>query len=500
MPQIKLDTTLKELYDQNGSYGPQGQIAMVLCAASSEIAPTSKLVRNSKYLYQDSTFGSTSLHISSEEHEKLRRAVAIKYLSLVPQHDAFAAGNMSVILFDPHGSAKHTARGKKEADNTMRTLVEEQRPNMLFFAGPGEISMVANGIDLLIAKMELDELEGFPLAIDPDTHYFLNTKAALCASGLPSPQSVLVELDSFSANAQDCCSTCISAEEKRYIPENCTGVRRRWLSDQIDRILAQVSVYPIPFVLKNQQTFGGGGIFVVSSSEELSKLKATLSIQILPKLLSEVNASNAYLKPATLILSEMITDPISDWGLTFFVTKSGKCIFLAVTEQIVDPTKAWIGSKISYLAQGDLEKKFTPVMQDIGAWLHAYGYYGPCGADILETRATSKPEESLTTMQIVDLNIRTSGSLVLGLLKGHFSVRRDLHEASSFSITATMTREAFVEKLANEHEEGRMVIVSWFEDLEFGLSYGNVVVGAPDAEALEKEVAKIKGLASEIRF
>ncbi|KAL8970852.1 MAG: hypothetical protein Q9197_003584, partial [Variospora fuerteventurae] len=149
MPHIKLDTTLKELYDENGSYDPQGQIAMVLCAASSEIAPTSKFARNSTYLYQDSTYNSTSLHVSSEEHEKLRRGVAIKYLSLVPQHDAFAAGNVSVIRFDPHGSAEH---GKKEANKTMSTLVEEQRPNMLFFAGPGQISTMANGIDLLISK------------------------------------------------------------------------------------------------------------------------------------------------------------------------------------------------------------------------------------------------------------------------------------------------------------------------------------------------------------
>ena len=31
------------------------RIAMVLCAADSEIAPTSRLARNTKYLYQDST-------------------------------------------------------------------------------------------------------------------------------------------------------------------------------------------------------------------------------------------------------------------------------------------------------------------------------------------------------------------------------------------------------------------------------------------------------------
>lgn len=41
------------------------------------------------------------------------------------------------------------------------------------------------GADLLAAKMEFDQLEKFPLAVDLDTHYFLNSKAALCTSGLP---------------------------------------------------------------------------------------------------------------------------------------------------------------------------------------------------------------------------------------------------------------------------------------------------------------------------
>lgn len=185
MPQIKLDTTLKEFYDRDSSYGPPGQIAMVLCVTTSEIGLTSKLVRNSKYLYQDSIFSSTSMHVSSEEQERLRHAAAIKYLSLIPQRDAFAAGNMSVILFDPYGSDEPTARGKEEAEKTMSIIVEEQRPNMLFFAGPGEISMEANGIDLLVPKVILDQIEGFPLAIDLDTHYHINTKPAICTSGLP---------------------------------------------------------------------------------------------------------------------------------------------------------------------------------------------------------------------------------------------------------------------------------------------------------------------------
>ncbi|KAL8771409.1 MAG: hypothetical protein Q9209_003077 [Squamulea sp. 1 TL-2023] len=477
MPQVTLDATLEKLYGRDSSYGPQGQIALVLCAASSEIAPTSRLLRNTKYLYQDSTFSSTPQHISSEEHDKLQRIVAIKYLSLVPQHDAFAAGKMPVILFDPQNSGKRTIGAKEEAEKTMNSLIAEQRPSLLFFPGPGEISMEENSIDLLAAKMELDELERFPLAIDLDTHYFLNSKAALCTSGLPRLHA-----------------------SNDLVPESCTGTRGRWLSDRIAEILARVSAQPIPFVLKNQQTFGGGGTFVISSSDDLLKLKADLSTRILPKLLSEVNSSNAHLKPATLILSEMITNPIGDWGLTFFVTRTGESVFLAATRQIVGSTKAWIGSKVSYLAQDSLRHKFNPIMLKIGAWLHRYGYFGPCGADILETAGGNDDGNTSTTMQIVDLNVRTSGSLVLGLLKGHFSVRKSLHEASSFSITVKMTREEFVEKFEDEFADGKMIVVSWFEDVESGISYGNIITGAPDEGTLDEKVAKVKQMASEIHF
>ena len=238
----------------------------------------------------------------------------------------------------------------------------------------------------------------------------------------------------------------------------------------------------------------------MSSSEDLSGLKSTLSTQILPKLLSQVNSSNAHLKPATLIVSEMITDLVGDWGLTFFVTRGGGCVFLAVTEQIVDSTKAWIGSTISYNAQDSLKQKFTPIMHEIGNWLHQHDYYGPCGADILEAAPKGENDDTSTTLNIVDLNVRTSGSLVLGLMKGHFLERRDLHEASSFSISMKMARDPFIRNFEDQFQKGQMIIVSWYEDSNSGVSFGNIVVGAKDKQALEKEVAKVKELGLEIHF
>ena len=186
LPQVTLDTTLAELYSRDGPVDSHGQLALLLCAANSEVAPTSKLARNTKFLYQDSTFSNTPENIAPQQQEEIEKSVAVKYLSLVPQHDAFAAGNMPVILFDSDSSEKAVDHSKEEAERTISSLTATQRPKLLFFSDPTQISMKENGISRLATKMEFDEVEGLPLALDLDTHYFLNSKAALCSSGLPT--------------------------------------------------------------------------------------------------------------------------------------------------------------------------------------------------------------------------------------------------------------------------------------------------------------------------
>ena len=185
LPQVTLDNTLAELYNRDGPVHSHGQLALLLCAANSEVAPTSKLARNKKFLYQDSTFSNTPEKIDPKQQEEIEKSVAVKYLSLVPQHDAFAAGNMPVILFDSDSSGKAIDHSKEEAERTMSSLTAAQRPKLLFFSDPTQIAMEENGISCLATKMEFDEVEGLPLALDLDTHYFLNSKAALCTSGLP---------------------------------------------------------------------------------------------------------------------------------------------------------------------------------------------------------------------------------------------------------------------------------------------------------------------------
>ncbi len=68
LPLVTLDTTLGELYARGSGEVDERRIAMVLCAANSEIAPTSWLPRNTKYLYQDSTESPGGAHHGGAQH------------------------------------------------------------------------------------------------------------------------------------------------------------------------------------------------------------------------------------------------------------------------------------------------------------------------------------------------------------------------------------------------------------------------------------------------
>lgn len=183
-PQITLDTTLEQIYAQDGPEERKARMAVIFGFASSEVALSSNIGKSIKFLYMDRTFTATPSCFSSQDREAIQRDAAIKHLSLTPQRDAFAAGNMPVIIFNLDSSGKLAAHSKEEAQKTISNLNILQRPMIQFCDGPKQISM-ENGIDIMLTKMDVDGLERLPLAIDLDTHYFLNTKAALCTSGLP---------------------------------------------------------------------------------------------------------------------------------------------------------------------------------------------------------------------------------------------------------------------------------------------------------------------------
>ncbi|KAK1961542.1 solid-state culture-specific ATP-grasp domain-containing protein [Colletotrichum sublineola] len=552
LPTITLDTTLADLYRRASPKNADKRIAQVLCGVNSCAELSANIPRNAKYLYQDTPFNtvppdeSCSRPEEEEQQQQQQQQLAVKYLSLIPQRDAFISGDTAVVLFHLDETDEQKAHDRREAERTISVLAEAQRPDLVFCAGPSAIPVKEAGIDMIAYKLVLDGLEGYDLVVPPDTHWFLNSKAALARSGLPTPRATIVEVDGLADEARLCCAPCTSGGDAPaaagfVIPPACTGPRGKWFEAQRERILGALASHPLPFVLKNQQTFGGAGTYIVSTEAERDKLVADFRGGVLRRLLSSVTASNAHLRPAALVLSDLVEDPIGDYGLTFFVTDDGSDpIFLAASEQLTDDAKAWIGSTINYARQDELKRKFGPLVKKIAAWLRSHNYVGPAGADVLET-APSKtvkpetngqttngqttngetaanghksnghptnghtkadhaaPEEGFSHFHVVDLNIRTSGSLCLPLLRRHFT-SRGLMSGSSFSISCRQGRDAFIDSFRDDLAAGRMCIVSWYEDPATGASLADVAVGAEDERGLKRAMQRVRDATEEVTF
>ena len=188
----------------------------------------------------------------------------------------------------------------------------------------------------------------------------------------------------------------------------------------------------------------------------------------------------------------MVENPAADYSITFFVRESGSAVFLAASEQIIDRENAsWIGSTITCTRQPDLEKKFGPLVEKIATWLHEQDYLGPAGVDLLQTQDGD--------FQIVDLNMRTSGSLSSPLLRTHF-ISRGLQCASSVSITVQVSRHECFRRWRAELESGQMCILAWYEDGYAEKSFGDVVVGAEDEVRLEGILNRVREVSEQVTF
>ncbi|KAF9776548.1 hypothetical protein IL306_005235 [Fusarium sp. DS 682] len=275
------------------------------------------------------------------------------------------------------------------------------------------------------------------------------------------------------------------------IPGECTGGRGTWLKEQSLRVYDALESHPLPFVLKNQATFGGAGTFIVKTEEERQAIIDNLGKGFLSRLLSSVNAGNSHLEPATLLLSELIENPIGDYGMTFFINAKGRPpLFLGVSKQMIQDGTAWVGSTIDYSQQNNLRLKFEALKNQISEWLQSYGYIGPAGADVLEDE---------DGFHVVDLNVRTTGSCCLPLLRTHFT-SRGLNLASAFSIEVQQRGEEFLYMFRSEFQEGRMCVVSWYENEDSGSSLAELVIGGEDDEKSREPMDRVNEYSASVTF
>ncbi|KAG8529615.1 uncharacterized protein KY384_006252 [Bacidia gigantensis] len=511
LPQITLDTTLSELYRKFSPLDGGQSVAYLFYVPISSMDITTDFPRNRKYIYQETTFNNLSQEAPSRETDKALHIDILKYLHGLSQRETFLAGDAPVISFYSSSSKARAEHDRHQLARTLDTLDPHQRPNIIFCSGPKAIPLKENGIDILSYKFVLDGIADYPLRFDLDKHWYLNSKEALATSGLPTPKCEVIHLDGCMPHAKTCCNICKDIYDG-FVPSTCTGIRGEWLHKSVQNVVSRMAQRPLPFVVKNTQAYAGAGTYVTKSEEERTQLIENFSTRLLPILFSHVTPENQHLKPGTILLTDCVEDYIGNFSISFFVALDGSATFLSVTDQVQD-SQAWMANIITYSQQPALEQKTTPLMREIAKWLHGQGYSGPAGADVMETAATqpqpqhinvngnlangnllngtltnghhpntnlsngtlppnghTNPQPQPTpsaqpTSYIIDLNIRSTASFSLALLRTHFT-SRGLDCASSFAITTGATRDEFLMTWKEDFEAGRIVVLNWYE--EFG--------------------------------
>ena len=205
-----------------------------------------------------------------------------------------------------------------------------------------------------------------------------------------------------------------------------------------------------PFDFKLTQCLGSAGTSLVKTEEDRAKLveyASNLVRESLPPLTQE----NAHIYPASYVISDFI--PGNTMALNFFIRRDGSSVSLGICHQ--QSTRGGDGGRqqtaLTWDHQEELEKQYKNVLYEIGEVLHGEGYFGPAGADIMETEDGNQ--------YVIDLNDRTATSLILGLLRGHCGKRGYgacvVFECSLLAIS----REEMYERFAKEFEKGRIILL-----------------------------------------
>ncbi|KAK8017825.1 hypothetical protein PG993_014151 [Apiospora rasikravindrae] len=433
-------------------------ITFVIVMPTSTLQMTSNLPLPSRYPYQHLASGMDS------------RTLARMFLQLVGQMVGMMSGKMPLVFFDLDddnvGDGDNTLEPKGEQERRHRadaarnflSLSPQDRPEVTFVARPEDIRIPDGGRIAVFNPM--DFLVHLLHVVDPDVHYDLLSKRSLALSNLPTPPSEVIDTVLEPVRAQD--ADAVALESARMLHP----VRERLL----------------PFVAKLPQALSATGTFLVRSEAERQAALLALGPEV-RRMLSATTPANAHLRPASLILQELVPGPCV--GLSLFVARGGRVEFLSCTEQVFDPaSNLWAGGRIAYAEQDRLQRAYADTAATLASYLHERGYYGPVGIDVL-TDARGR-------QVIVDMNVRITGTMNLGIWRHHFVGQGLLHAATFFPMVLALDRDGFERRFGREIREGRIVILGWSHGEEKGESSAAVVMmGSETVEGLEDLIGTV---------
>ncbi|KAL8764120.1 MAG: hypothetical protein Q9184_000262 [Pyrenodesmia sp. 2 TL-2023] len=458
--QVELTSTLKELYSLDG--GNSDDIALVY-AFPNPTQLAASLTVSHKYAYQ----GPRTMKLS-------RDTMARFCLGCLAQYYGFIAGPMDLYLFDidqaqpelapviSNNGVPSVPTHRTDAERLFAKLQESQRPRLNFV----EDSQMVAAIDKKKAVITpMDFLDGHGALVDQDAHWDLLSKRTLALSGLPSPPTEVID-------------SILRAHQTRD---------QAVLAKETDRMLERITFRPLPFVVKLPMGLGGHAVFMVKKEEQRQSCLAILRAE-LPSMFQSLTHENEAKTPVSLLVQDVVSG-LSD-GVSIFITKAGRPVYISTSEQILNERDEWSGGFMDYRHQEARGEQYQELIQKVADYVYQRGYHGPMGIDVM----TDTKGQQL----IVDMNIRQTGSYTLGLMKKHFFEQRNLPLGGLVCPIAVQgDRDHFEGKFAEEIQAGTLVIAAWCGSPRGMLGYSacGLLLGAQDREQMQGLMAKVATMA-----
>jgi len=202
------------------------------------------------------------------------------------------------------------------------------------------------------------------------------------------------------------------------------------------------SVIP-PCIVKLSHGYAGLGNYLIESTDDEIAMKAELA---------------NHWPTATLVVNSIVENVTNDFGVQFYLRRDGSMVWLGFTEQMFNSNKRWCGGTFSADQQLEMFDGLCTMIEPAGRYLHAQGYFGLVGIDILRNADGD--------FFLVDVNPRLTGITPFlmasrifarddGLKEGIYQARR--------RFTGTLEN---LTGIAEKISDAKVVVLSAFEDAE----------------------------------
>lgn len=359
------------------------------------------------------------------EIAKLRRVI----LGLKPLRRAFGLGNMDVIFFAPNITEAGMERALRQLEPHQR-----HRPRIVDLQGGRvfeELEEITKGRKLLFWRPQ-GWMDDHDCLLDPRDMFDVNSKMFLLTSGIHTPKSEVVNVQSCDLSSR----SCIFATQ------------------------------PLPFVVKLLRAGCGFGTFIVKTEVERGRLVTSL-------------ATHKARGTTEVLLSQYI-DLVQDLSVHFVVGAPGTAhdrdnpLILGVTVQTLNRDGKWVGGHIDYSMQDSLRQLVWDTVQDTTRRLPET-FMGWAGVDIVADRGGEQ--------WVVDLNARFTGSMPICFMSGHFWKDRGLPLAQFAAVEYDGKVDDIYDRLEPLLTTGQ-IIVTATADIDDGVNMADVVWGGKDANDL----------------